>query len=51
MTPVWKDPEKAKERRDRAFNYLGQLERPKPPTAEAVAKAQFKDKTYQWVSK
>ena len=24
------------------------LEAPKPPTPEAVAKAQFVDKTYQW---
>lgn len=33
---------------DRAFNYLGQLERPKPPTPEMVEKAQFKDKTFRW---
>ncbi len=25
-----------------------QLNKPKPPSSEAVAKAQFKDKTYQW---
>ena len=24
------------------------LKRPNPPTAEAVEKAQFKDKTYKW---
>jgi len=24
------------------------LKRPKPPSSEAVAKAQFKDKTYTW---
>jgi hypothetical protein len=51
MKPVWRDPDKAKERWDRAFNYLAQLERPKPPTAEAIAKAQFKDKTFVWVGK
>ena len=25
-----------------------QLNKPKPPSSEAVAKAQFKDKTYSW---
>ena len=25
-----------------------QLNKPKPPSSEAVAKAQFKDKTYTW---
>jgi hypothetical protein len=48
MTPVWKDPAKAKERWDRAFNYLAQLKRPNPPTPEAVTRAQFVDKTYVW---
>ena len=28
--------------------YNQALNRPKPPTPEAVAKAQFIDKTYQW---
>ena len=28
--------------------YNQTLNRPKPPTPEAVAKAQFIDKTYQW---
>ena len=28
--------------------YNTSLNRPKPPTPEAVEKAQFKDKTYQW---
>ena len=32
MTPVWKD----------------KLKRPNPPTPEAVARAQFVDKTYVW---
>ena len=32
MTPAWKD----------------ELKRPNPPTPEAVAKAQFIDKTYVW---
>ena len=27
------------------------LQRPNPPTPEAVAKAQFVDKTYQWTGK
>jgi hypothetical protein len=47
MTPVWKDPDKAKERWDRAFNYLAQLKRPNPPKPEDVEKAQFVDKTYR----
>jgi hypothetical protein len=51
MTPVWKDPHKSKERWDRAFNYLAQLKRPNPPTPEAVAKAQFVDKTYRWTGR
>jgi hypothetical protein len=34
MTPVWK--------------YEKRLIPPNPPTPEAVAKAQFIDKTYQW---
>ena len=33
-------------------NYYGkdslQLNKPNPPSSEAVAKAQFKDKTYTW---
>jgi len=33
-------------------NYYGkdslQLNKPNPPSSEAVAKAQFKDKTYSW---
>ena len=41
-------PRTSKESWDRAFNYLAQLKRPNPPTPEAVAKAQFVDKTYQW---
>ena len=28
--------------------YTESLQRPKPPTPEAIAKAQFIDKTYQW---
>jgi len=28
--------------------YNDSLKRPTPPTPEAVAKAQFKDKTYNW---
>jgi hypothetical protein len=28
--------------------YETELKRPKPPTSEAVEKAQFIDKTYQW---
>jgi hypothetical protein len=28
--------------------YNGSLNKPNPPTPEAVAKAQFIDKTYQW---
>jgi len=28
--------------------YNGSLNRPNPPTSEAVEKAQFIDKTYQW---
>ena len=35
MTPVWKD----------------KLKRPNPPTPEAVARAQFVDKTYKWTGK
>ena len=27
------------------------LKRPNPPTQEAVAKAEFKDKTYRWQTK
>ena len=38
----------SEERWDRAFNYLAQLKRPNPPTEEAVKRAQFVDKTYQW---
>jgi hypothetical protein len=26
------------------------LQRPKPPTAKAIEKAQFVDKTYQWTN-
>ena len=33
---------------DRAFNYIAALNRPNPPTEEAVKRAQFVDKTYQW---
>ena len=40
----------SKERWDRAFNYLAELKRPNPPTAEAIKKAQFVDKTYQWTN-
>jgi hypothetical protein len=40
MTPVWKDPNKAKERWDRAFDYLAKLKRPNPPTPEMVQRAQ-----------
>jgi len=28
--------------------YTKSLKRPNPPTSEAIAKAQFIDKTYQW---
>ena len=28
--------------------YNGSLNKPNPPTPEAIAKAQFIDKTYQW---
>ena len=38
----------SKERWDRAFNYLAQLNRPNPPTPEAIKRAQFVDKTYHW---
>lgn len=37
MTPVWK--------------YGKRLIRPNPPTPEAVAKAQFVDKTYKWTGR
>jgi len=30
--------------------YNGSLNKPNPPTPEAIAKAQFIDKTYQWKS-
>jgi len=33
---------------DRAFNYIAALNRPNPPTEEAVKRAKFIDKTYQW---
>jgi hypothetical protein len=33
---------------DRAFNYIAALKRPNPPTEEAVRRAKFVDKTYQW---
>ena len=33
---------------DRAFNYIAALKRPNPPTEEAVKRAKFVDKTYQW---
>jgi len=82
MTPVWKDPNKAKERRNEMAEYsrvlqfsTGEvsyrrmaadgyplyisfendpytyLKRPNPPTPEAVAKAQFVDKTYRWTGR
>jgi hypothetical protein len=51
MQSVWKDPNKAKKRWDRAFDYLAQLKRPNPPTPDAVKRAQFVDKTYKWVAK
>lgn len=35
----------------RAYHYLGALKRPNRPTPEAVAKAQFVDKTYRWTGK
>lgn len=43
---VWKDQATAAKRR-----YEGKLKRPNPPTPEAVAKAQFVDKTYVWQGK
>ena len=30
------------------FNSAEQLKKPNPPTKEAVDRAKFKDKTYQW---
>jgi hypothetical protein len=30
------------------FNYFAALKAPKPPTADAIKKAQFIDKTYHW---
>ena len=33
------------------YEYTGQLKKPKPPTEEAVKKAQFVDKTYHWTGK
>ena len=33
------------------FNSAEQLKKPNPPTKEAIAKAKFVDKTYQWTPK
>ena len=33
------------------WDYVNRLVRPFPPTPEAVAKAQFVDKTYVWAKK
>jgi hypothetical protein len=33
---------------DRAFNYIAALNRPNPPSTEAIKHAQFVDKTYHW---
>ncbi len=33
------------------YPYLLELKRPNPPSPEAIAKAQFVDKTYRWVGK
>jgi len=41
----------SKERWDRAFNYLAQLNRPNPPTEQAIKRAQFVDKTYTWTGR
>jgi hypothetical protein len=30
------------------IQYTSLLNKPTPPTAEAIEKAQFKDKTYSW---
>jgi hypothetical protein len=30
------------------IQYTSLLNKPKPPTKEAIEKAQFKDKTYSW---
>jgi hypothetical protein len=31
--------------------YVSRLDKPNPPTKEAVKKAQFKDKTYHWTGR
>jgi len=46
IQPVWRDPNKAKER-----IYQMRLKRPNPPTPEAIKRAQFVDKTYKWTGK
>lgn len=48
MQPVWKDPNKAKERWDRAFEYLAKLKRPNPPSPEMVQRAKpYRGETLQ----
>ena len=39
---------KLKQKKNSIQAVTSDLQRPKPPTAEAIAKAQFVDKTYVW---
>lgn len=36
---------------EKHVSYEERLNKPNPPTPNAVNKAQFKDKTYQWIRK
>ena len=33
------------------YDHISKLNKPQPPTEEAIKKAQFKDKTYTWQKK
>ena len=56
MTPVWKDKRPVQTFEDYGFAYFYEQPNgdvltaipPNPPTPEAVARAQFVDKTYVW---
>lgn len=56
MTPVWKDKKPVQTFEDYGFAYFYEQPNgdvltaipPNPPTPEAVARAQFVDKTYVW---
>jgi len=50
---IWEHPWNAHMRKWDAEREIekGLLKKPKPPTKEAIEKAKFKDKTYQWKPK